>query len=300
MAVATARWRRGARAGTSRVVGGSRFRVGAVVRFAYILLFLAFVVFPLYWVATMSIKPVDEYQTIPPHFYPHHPTMIHFPDALHHYRGLHGLENSLIIASATTVLSVLIGTSMAYSLARFRTGGKQLAFWVLSQRFLPPVAIVIPVFLMYRDFPLFHFSLYDRHLGLILLYTVFTLPLSVWMMYAYFRQMPAELEEAALVDGCSRWQALWKIAWPLAAPGIVSAAAFAFIFSWTEFFFALVLTTSKAITLPALFPQFLGFQGAQFGESSALTMLSIPPAIILGLLVQRHLVRGLTLGAIQG
>ena len=103
---------------------------------------------------------------------------------------------------------------MAYSLARFRTGGEHLAFWVLSQRFLPPVAIVLPLFLLYR---VLHLN--DTYLGLILAYTVFTLPVSVWMMYAYFRQMPKSLEEAALVDGCTRWQAFWTVAVPLAAPG---------------------------------------------------------------------------------
>ena len=113
---------------------------------------------------------------------------------------------------------------MAYSLARFNTGGQHLAFWVLSQRFLPPVAIVLPLFLLYRGY-----GLYDTRFGLVLVYTVMTLPLSVWMMYAYFRQLPRELEEAALVDGCTRWQAFCKVALPLAVPGIAAAAVFAFI-----------------------------------------------------------------------
>jgi multiple sugar transport system permease protein len=183
----------------------------------------------------------------------------------------------------------------AYSMARFRTGGKHLAFWVLSQRMMPPIAVIIPVFLLYRDL-----NLTDSRFGLALLYTVFTLPFSVWMMYAYFRQMPVELEEAALVDGCTRWQALWKVAGPLAAPGIVSAAVFAFIFSWSEFLFALVLTSRHAITVPVVISGFLGFEASFFGEAGALTMISFVPALILGLFIQRHLVRGLTLGAVQG
>ena len=105
---------------------------------------------------------------------------------------------------------------MAYSLARFRTGGQHLAFWVLSQRFLPPVAIVLPIFLLFRGW-----GLYDTHIGLILAYTFMTLPLSVWMMYAYFRQLPKSLEDAALVDGLSRWQAFRMVAVPLAAPGLL-------------------------------------------------------------------------------
>src|SRR5438876_8696085 len=163
-------------------------------------------------------------------------------------------------------------------MARFRTGGKNLAFWVLSPRFMPPIAVVIPVFLMFSSL-----HLVDSRIGLILLYTVFALPFTIWMMYAYFRQMPVELEEAALVDGCSRWQALWKVAWPLAAPGIVSAGAFAFIFSWTEILLALVLTSTKEVTLPvAIASTTVGFQGAQYGETSALTIVSLIPALLLG------------------
>jgi multiple sugar transport system permease protein len=120
-------------------------------------------------------------------------------------------------------------------------------------------------------------------------------------MYTYFRQMPVELEEAALVDGCSRFQALRKIAWPLAAPGIISAAAFAFIFSWTEFLFAVVLTRNQATTLPvAIAGMITSFQGNLYGEVAAATMVSLVPALLLGILVQRHLVRGLTLGAVRG
>jgi len=129
---------------------------------------------------------------------------------------------------------------------------------------------------------------------------VITLPLSVWMMYAYFRQLPKEMEEAALVDGCTRWGAFWRVALPLSVPGIIVAAVFAFIFVWTEFFFALNLTSRNAFTLPTIFRAFLGFQGAQYGEASALAVTSLVPSIILGMLVQRHLVRGLTLGAVQG
>jgi multiple sugar transport system permease protein len=264
------------------------------IRFVYIGLFLAFVLLPLYWVVVTSIKPTGDYMAIPPVWFPAEPTTVHYTAALFSYRGLRALTNSLIIASATTVCSVLVGTPMAYSLARFNTGGQHLAFWVLSQRFLPPIAVVLPIFLLYRSY-----GLHDTHIGLILIYTVFALPLTVWTVYAYFRQLPKELDEAALVDGCSRWRALWAVAFPLAMPGIVAAAVFAFVFAWTEFFFALNLTSQHAYTLPSIFRSFLGFQGAQYGESSALTVISFVPSIALGLLVQRHLVRGLTLGALH-
>ncbi|WP_119270163.1 carbohydrate ABC transporter permease [Taklimakanibacter deserti] len=257
--------------------------------------FLAFTFVPLYWMFITSIKPSDDYLAVPPVWFPTEPTILHYTAALFAYRGFDGLINSIIISLAATILSTALGTLMAYSLARFNTGGQHLSFWVLSQRFLPPIATVLPIFLIYRAV-----GLHDTHFGLIIAYTVFTLPVTVWMMFAYFRQMPKSLEEAALVDGCTRWQSLWRVAIPLAAPGIVAAAVFAFIACWTEFFFALILTSRTAFTLPTVFRAFLGFQGAQYGEASALAMVSLVPSIILGILVQRHLVRGLTLGAVRG
>lgn len=268
------------------------FPIGRILLLGF---FIVFVIVPLYWVFNTSIKPSSDYLAIPPVWFPDEPTIVHYTAALFTYRGLEGLVNSIIISSAATVLSALFGTLMAYSLSRFNTGGQHLSFWVLSQRFLPPIAIILPIFLIYRSI-----GIYDTHLGMILAYTVFTLPVSVWMMFAYFRQMPRSMEEAALVDGCTRWRAFWTVAVPLAAPGIVAAAVFAFIACWTEFFFALLLTSKNAFTLPTVFRSFLSFQGAQYGEAAALSIVSLGPSIALGVLAQRHLVRGLTLGAVRG
>ena len=272
-----------------------RSRRPPILRILFLVVFAAFVLVPLYWAFVTSIKPSTDYLAIPPVWWPEEPTIVHYTAALFSYRGLQGLINSLIISISATILSCLFGTLMAYSFARFNTGGQHLSFWVLSQRFLPPIAIVLPLFLNYRVL-----GLNDTHVGMILAYTVFTLPVSVWMMFAYFRQMPRSLEEAALVDGCTRWTSFWRVAVPLAAPGIVAAAVFTFIACWTEFFFALVLTSRNAYTLPTVFRAFLSFQGAQYGEASALAIVSLVPSIVLGVLVQKHLVRGLTLGAIRG
>jgi multiple sugar transport system permease protein len=279
----------------SRRSSGSRLKRAPLLRILFLLICIAFVVAPLYWVFVTSIKPSDDYLAIPPVWFPAKPTLVHYTAALFAYRGLNGLINSLIVSVSATILSCLFGSMMAYSMARFNTGGQHLSFWVLSQRFLPPIAIVLPIFLNYRAL-----GMNDTHFGLILAYTVFTLPVSVWMMFAYFRSMPKSMEDAALVDGCTRWQALWRVAIPLAAPGIVAAAVFTFIACWTEFFFALVLTSRNAYTLPTVFRAFLSFQGAQYGEASALAIVSLVPSIVLGVLVQKHLVRGLTLGAIRG
>ncbi len=266
-----------------------------LVRLAGVVAAVLFVLAPLYWVAITSIKPADDYLAVPPVWFPAHPTTVHYAAALFAYRGLTGLLNSLVVATSSMLLSVLLGTPLGYSLARFGSGSGHLANWILSQRFLPPVAVALPLFLLYRSY-----GLYDTRLGLVLIYTVMTLPLTAWMMLAYFRQLPKELEEAGRVDGCSWWQVFLRIAVPLAVPGILSAAVFAFIAVWTEFFFALVLTSRHAFTLPTVFRSFIGFQGAQYGEASALAITSLIPSIVLGMLVQRHLVRGLTLGAVRG
>jgi multiple sugar transport system permease protein len=291
------------RHGSSGVVRGGRFRVSGVLRFAFIAAYTGFLLLPLYWMAVTSIKGQEDQLADPPVWFPSNPTSLNYSDALDNFNGWKSLQNSVVVAFVTTLLAVALGMAAAYSMARFRTGGKHLAFWFLSQRMMPPIAIIIPIFLLYSRYSeeWLGFTLIDTRAGLILLYTVFALPFTVWMMYAYFRQMPPELEEAALVDGCSRLQALRKIALPLAAPGIVSAAAFAFIFSWTEFLFAQVLARDNAITAPvALAGLITFFQGNLYGQASALTMVSLVPAVILGILVQRHLVRGLTLGAVQG
>ena len=178
---------------------------------------------------------------------------------------LAGLARAITIGIFVVFIT---GTMMAYSLARFNTGGQHLALWVLSQRFLPPVAVVLPIFLLFR-----YWGLDDTRFGLVIAYTFMTLPLSVWMMYAYFRQLPKSLEEAALVDGLSRWQAFWMVAAPLAAPGVAAAAVFVFIAVWTEFFFALILISRHAFTLPTTLAAFHGY--AQYGEPCAIATISL-------------------------
>jgi multiple sugar transport system permease protein len=227
-------------------------------------------------------------------FFPQEPTFIAWSQ-VEGYRGWFGLANSLIVASLTMVVAVILGSLAGYSIARFRTGGNHLAFWFLSQRILVPVAVVLPIFLLYRNL-----KLVDTHAGLIVLYTVFALPFTVWLTYTGFRQLPLEVEDAALVDGASRWQTLRRIALPLAAPGIVAAAVFSFVFAWTDFLFALFLTSRNAVTLPVIVSGFLGRQGQLYGELAALTLVSMIPALALGLLVQRHLAQGLTMGAVNG
>ncbi len=200
MAAASTRQRR-----AQRPIGANLVRIVALT------LFLVFVLVPLYWMVMTSVKPTSDYMTIPPVWFPKEPTLVHYTAALFSYRGLQGLTNSLIVASAATVLSSLLGTMMAYSLARFNTGGQHLAFWVLSQRFLPPVAIILPIFLLFRGW-----GLYDTHVGLILIYTFMTLPLTVWMMYAYSASSRARSRRRrwSTASAAGRRCGWWRFPWP--------------------------------------------------------------------------------------
>ena len=198
-------------------------------------------------------------------------------------------------ASVTTVASVLIGSLAAYSLSRFKTGGDNFSFWILSTRMFPPVAAALPLFLIFKQI-----KLLDTHLALIIANTVFTLPFVVWLLKGFFDELPLELEEAALIDGCSHWGAFTRVALPLVTPGLVATALFSFIFAWNEFMFALLLTRRNVRTLTIIVPSLVGGHEILWGEIAAIGMVAIIPGILLALLLQRYLVRGLTMGAVKG
>jgi multiple sugar transport system permease protein len=267
---------------------------GRLLRYAVVALALAFFLFPIYWIAVTAIKPPADLRASPPVWWPEEPTLIHFRMVME-LRGYAALRNSLIVAGAATGLSLLIGGLAGYALARFNTGGRHLAFWFLSQRFLPPVVLVIPLFLILRDL-----GWLDTHHGLIALYTVFNLPYVVWMTRSYVGGLPTEIEESALVDGTTRLGVLWRITLPLVMPGLIATATFAFIFSWTEFLFAVVFTRTNAFTLPVTIAGYVGSQGTNYGQATSLALVATAPLFLLGLLVQKHFVRGLTLGAVRG
>jgi len=272
----------------------------AILRYSVLLVSLAFFLFPIIWVAVTSIKLPGDYMHRPPIIFPDNPTLIHYRSVMS-AKGEIALRNSAIIATLATFFSLVVGTLAAYSLSRFNTGGKHFAFWLLSQRMMPPVVLVVPFFLLLRDVGKWNenFGL-DTRAALVALYTVFNLPFIIWMMRSYFDGVPAELEESAMVDGCTRIGVFWRITLPLSIPGLIATATFAFIFSWTEFLFAVVLTRTDAVTLPVAIAGFSGSQGSNWGQASALAVVATAPVFALSLLVQRHFVRGLTLGAIRG
>jgi multiple sugar transport system permease protein len=205
------------------------------------------------------------------------------------------LVNSVVIASTSTVLSVGFAVLSAYAFSRFNIPGKDdLLFFILSQRMLPAVVVTVPIFLMYRQL-----GLYDTHLGMILLYTSFNLSFAVWLLKGFIDEIPREYEDAALVDGYTRLQAFRKIALPQATTGIAATTVFSFIFSWNEYAFALLLTSDRARTAPPSIPLILGTGGIEWSTIAAGSLIFLIPVVVVTFALRRHLLRGVTFGAIR-
>jgi multiple sugar transport system permease protein len=213
-----------------------------VFRYLTAALLVIIFVFPIYWLFAISFKTPNEIFAFPPVWYP---KSIQFNNysVLFKDGDAKTVGNSLVLASVSTFFAMIFGTIAAYSLARFRTGGENLAVWIMSQRMIPPVAIAFPIFLFYV-----WLAWVDTYIGLIILYTAFSLPYVIWMMRGYIEDIPLELEESALIDGCSRWEVLWKVVLPMARSGLFATAVFTFVFSWNDFLFALVLTRTEVTT----------------------------------------------------
>ncbi|UCB44698.1 MAG: carbohydrate ABC transporter permease [Spirochaetota bacterium] len=207
---------------------------------------------------------------------------------------LRNLKNTIIIASCSTALAVLIGALAAYALGVNFKRRKMIAFQVIMLRMLPPVSVIVPIFLLWKAV-----HLTDTFLGLILIYIAFNLPFSCWLLMQYFKGVPQEIRDAALVDGSSWSKTFWRIVLPLAKPGVFAVTIFCFIFSWSEFLFALILSSEKTFTLPVAAAGVLRMHLMDWGAlSSACSMIMIIPLIFV-FIVQKHFVRGLTFGAMK-
>jgi len=206
------------------------------------------------------------------------------------------LWNSVIIAGISTACSVILGLLAAYAFSRFKVKGRDdLLFFILSTRMLPAVVVTIPLFLMYRQL-----GLHDKHLGMIILYTVFNLSFSVWLLKGFIDEIPKEYEEAALVDGYSRMQAFFRIVLPQAVTGIAATTVFCLIFAWNEYAFALMLTSQRARTAPPSIPSMLGRGGIEWTAIAAGSLGFLIPVVIVTFALRKYLLRGITFGAIRG
>ena len=268
-------------------------------KYSIITLALLAALAPVYWMITISLKREVDQFAVPPRWFSFSPTLEHYADAFVARSFGQYLLNSAIVASASTICALVIGTLAAYALARFRLPyrlDRKLALWILSTRMFPAIVTAVPLFLIMRDL-----RLLNTQLSLIIVYTAFNLPFVVWMMRGFFAELPRDLEDAALVDGDSRLGAFWRIVLPLVAPGLAATGIFCLIVSWNEFLFALVLTqTDAAMTLPVGIAGRVTQYEIKLGVMSAAGVVAMIPILVFALAVQKYLVRGLSLGAVKG
>ena len=275
--------------------GGTNWR--SIMLWTFTVLIMLFCLFPFYWLINISLKTGSDLSSasiVPPN-----PTLANYSSIFQNGDFTRALLNSVVVSFSTTILSLIIGSFAGYALARLRFPRKFLILAiVLSISTFPPISIAAPVFKLFTDV-----GLYNTYLGLILPSLTFALPLTIYILTSFFKEIPRELEEAALVDGATYFQAFRKVVIPLAAPGMVTAGMLVFIASWTEFLFAITLTsTPEARTVPAAIAFFTGSQQFEqpLGTISAASVLVTVPLIVLVLIFQRRIVAGLTAGAVKG
>ena len=286
------------------------------------LLLLAYILSPMAWLVSSSFQSEREIVSKPPHWIPHEPTLANFAAIFtseernvtyETRRGtdpasggfipstaknlLPALGNSFIVACSVVLLNLLVGVPAAYAMAKIRFRGRQASIYgILATRVIPDIALVVPFFLFIRNL-----GLLDSISALVVTYLAVTVPFSVFILISYFESLPDELDKAARVDGCSRWQTLTKVYLPLAAPSLVAVVLFAFLASWNEFLLALMFTqTPKSQTLPIIIASFTSDFTISFSFINASGVLAVVPPVLLAIMFERYIVSGLTAGAVKG
>lgn len=275
-----------------------RWGIGRPLRYLALAGYIVFLGFPLLFLLTTAFKTPQELQAPNPTFLPRSLDLSNFDLAIAKANLVQAAGNSLIVAVATTIVVTLISLPAAYALARFRTKLRTVATgWILLSQVFPFILIIIPLFLVLKQI-----GLLNSLIGLILVYTVWSLPFALWMLQGYVAGIPVELEEAGAMDGGSRLLILRTIVLPLLAPGLVATSLFAFISAWNEFFFALVLIQDPALsTLPLTLARFIGAEGqVQLGQLAAGSLIATIPSLVFFALIQRRLTSGLLSGAVKG
>ncbi|WP_137992619.1 carbohydrate ABC transporter permease [Streptomyces vilmorinianum] len=278
----------------------STLRTSRAARFGQylaLLAYLVFLAFPFLWLISTAFKPAPELGSLHPTWIPKDPTLANFRQAFDEQPLLQAAGNSLVAALAAALIAVVIATPMAYVMARHRGRLATAATgWVVVSQAFPFVLVIIPLFLVLKNL-----HLINSLLGLVMVYVVWSLPFALWMLTGYVRAVPAELEEAAAVDGAGRLRTLVSVTAPLLAPGIVATALFAFITAWNEFFFALVLLkTPEKQTLPVVLTHFLGAEGvADLGPLAAAAFLATIPSLVIFAIIQKRITGGMLTGAVK-
>ncbi|MFD7057392.1 carbohydrate ABC transporter permease [Streptomyces mirabilis] len=253
---------------------------------------------PVYWMINTAFKPRSEVMTPTPHFVPEHPTFGNFVTAVTQPQFFDDLRNSVVVVGATVLVSIVLGFFAAAALSRFRfTGRRTILVVILAVQMLPGTALLIPMFVMFNGL-----DLLGSYAALVLAYVATVLPFSIWVMRGFFVTIPAEIEEAAQIDGASTWHILTRILFPLVAPGVISTSIFAFIAAWNDYLFAYTFMQDQSrYTLPVWLASFTNpYTGTDFGGQMAASVLFSFPVIAFFLFIQRHLVAGMSAGAVKG
>ena len=280
-----------------------------VVLYALAIGFALYLVVPFYWIVNMSFMHEVDAASVPPHFLPDNPTLENYlsfvnPSATEALVGSNAVAdtpyavlNSLVVAFSTAVVNLVLGTFAAYSFSRIQFRGSQLLLIVyLLTRMVPGIAIIIPFYLVMRAL-----DLLDTYGALILSYTTFALPITIWILKDYFRTVPRELEDAARVDRCGWFRMMWTVFLPISAPGLVAAAIFSFMTAWNEFMFALFMTsTISSQTIPVIAANFATDVETQVTLMAAAGVLAVVPPLVLVLICQRLIVQGMAAGSVKG
>jgi multiple sugar transport system permease protein len=267
--------------------------IGRLVRHAVLLVWSLIVLFPLYWLASMSLKPPGEANSLPPDWI-FLPTVYNYIQLAQSGEFLTAFANSVVMVSASVVLVLLIGVPAAYVLSRYDIPmERDVLVWILSSRMLPPIAVVIPFFVIFQALGLF-----DSRIGMVLMYVSINLSLVVWVMKAFFDGVPETLEEAARVDGATQFPGVRTVVLPAANPGICSVAIISFIFAWIELLFGLVLTSFKAVPVTLFVYSFIGSRSIEWGMLAAASTAMILPVVIFLIAVNKYLAAGLSFGVV--
>ena len=258
-----------------------------------VVFFMLPTVFVFYWMITLSLKPQVEATAYPPSFFWFSVTFKGYVDVFAKNPFLLYTWNSLVVATGSTLLALIVGLPCAYSIAHWRQRG--LALIVLVARIIPGISYLIPWYILFRNL-----KMVDTYLALILTHLVVGLPIVIWVMIGFFEDIPTELREAALIDGCTDYGAFWRVAVPLVKPGVVATGILSFIFSWNNFLFSVILAGRNTRTLPIAVFNMIGYEEINWGPLAAAATLITLPVVILTLIIQRHIVAGLTFGAVKG
>lgn len=261
---------------------------------ATVVLLVVLTMFPFVWLLVMSFKTTDDIFAGASRFF--------FTPTLANYAALwdggfpKSFANSAIVSTTSTLLALIVGVPGAYALSRTAMRAERsLSLVILSSRMAPPIAFTIPYFLAYR-----HLELLDTRSGLIIIYLTFNLSLVVWLMRSFFDACPRSLEEAAWIDGASLWQGFTRIILPISGPGLAATAILCFLYSWNDFFFALILTRTQAITAPVAVVNFMNYEGWEWGKIAAGGTMVMLPVLIFSVAVRKFLIHGMTAGAVKG